>query len=151
MASLVIFLVAVFAAALFGTQFAPGAWYAGIDKAPWTPPNWLFGPAWTVLYVLIAVAGWRVWRATGDARTPLLGLWVAQLALNAAWSWLFFGLHRTGWALADISLMLVAILAFIVIAWRFDRAAAWLFVPYALWVAYASSLNAWVWLRNPAG
>jgi translocator protein len=143
--SLVAFLLLVAAAALFGTQFEPGAWHAALEKPAWNPPNWIFGPVWTLLYVLIAIAGWLAWRAR---HRVLLALWAVQLLLNALWSWLFFGLHLPFVALADIVLLLLVIVAFIVVAWPRERAAAWLFIPYAAWVGFATALNAAIALMN---
>lgn len=141
-----IFLASTAAAAAFGALFQPGAWYATLVKPPWTPPNAIFGPVWTVLYVLIALSGWLVWRA-GD-RGLALGLWALQLVLNALWSWLFFGLHAIGWALADIGLLWLAIAAFVAAAWRRAPIAGLLFLPYAAWVGYAATLNLAIWRLN---
>jgi translocator protein len=129
-----------------GLLTAPGEWYAGLAKPSFNPPNWLFGPVWTLLYVLIAVAGWRVWQRDRSG-TPMM-LWWAQLVLNFSWSPVFFSAHQIGLALVIIVLMLGAILGFIVTAWRLDRVAAWLFVPYAAWLAFASVLNGSIWALN---
>lgn len=146
--SLIAFLLIVFAAAAFGAQFRPGSWYESLVKPPWTPPNALFGPVWTILYVCIAIAGWRVWRGT-VGWTPLMSLWVVQLVLNAAWSWLFFGRQLILVAFADIVLLWFTILAFTTGAWRIDRLAAFLFVPYLIWVSYALTLNSAIaWLNS---
>jgi benzodiazapine receptor len=145
------FLVAVAATAFIAGRFRPGAWYEALAKPSWTPPGWLFAPVWFLLYLGIAVAGWLVWRAGGSGATLPLALWVAQLVLNAAWSWLFFGLHRPGAALVDIVILLVLILAFVVAAYRVSRVAAWLVVPYALWVLFATALNAAIVRLNPSG
>lgn len=140
--TLALFLVLTAAVAAFGAQFAPGTWYAALPKPSWTPPNWLFGPVWTVLYIAIAVAGWLVWRAgVGLA----LGFWLAGSAFNGLWSWLFFGLHLIGLALADIVLLWMTILAFILTAWSPARVAALLFLPYLAWVTYAALLNFAIW------
>ena len=142
MKALALFVLAVAGAAVVGSQFRPGAWYAALDKPPWTPPDWLFAPVWTLLYVAIAIAGWLVWRATpGAARSAALGFWAAQLLLNAAWSWLFFGQHLMGLAFAEIVVLWLAILGFALAALRVSRPAAALFAPYALWVAFAAALN----------
>jgi translocator protein len=138
--SLVVFLALVAAAAIFGAQFSPGGWYEDLRKPSWRPPNAAFGPVWTVLYVGIAIAGWRVWRRTGRIVIALI-IWGAQLLLNAWWSLLFFGLHRPDLALVDIIALLLLILAFIFVARRHSRLASWLFVPYAAWVGFASALN----------
>ena len=145
--SLLLFLALVLGGGLIlGFLTAPGEWYAGLAKPSFNPPGWLFGPVWTVLYVLIAVAGRRVWQR--DHNGLPMKLWWAQLALNFLWSPVFFAAHWIGLALAIVLLMLVAILAFIVAAWRLDRVAAWLFVPYAAWVAFASLLNGSIWMSN---
>lgn len=144
--SLAVFVGVVAAAASFGAIFKPGPWYAALVKPPWTPPNWVFGPVWTALYVMIAVAGWLVWRS--DERGRALRLWIAALVLNAAWSWLFFGQHWIGAALADIVLLLVAIMAFARAAWPVNRLASALFWPYLAWVAYATTLNGAIWVLN---
>ena len=131
---------------LLGFLTAPGGWYAGLTKPSCNPPAWLFGPVWTVLYVLIAIAGWRTFERD---RTGLpIRLWWAQFALNFLWTPVFFGAHRIGLALVVILLLLVAILGFISKEWWQDRVAAWLFVPYAAWVAFASVLNASIFALN---
>ena len=129
---------------LIGFVTRPGAWYAGC-QAPFNPPSWIFAPVWTLLYVLIAIAGARGYESgtsTGFA------LWVAQLALNFAWSPVFFRLHRTGLALAVVAALLAVIVAFIAEQWTADRVSAWLFVPYACWVAFATLLNASIVVLN---
>ncbi|MBM3507364.1 MAG: tryptophan-rich sensory protein [Alphaproteobacteria bacterium] len=123
-----------------GYLTAPGAWYAGLVKPTFNPPNWVCGPTWTVLYVLIAVASWRVWHK--ESEDWPMRLWWAQRALNFLWTPVYFGARQIGLALAVILLLLAVILAFIATAWRQNRVAAWLFVPYAAWVAFASVLNA---------
>lgn len=144
-----VFVVLVAGAALFGAQFPPGEWYENLEKAPWTPPNWLFGPVWTLLYLAIAIAGWLVWKERRSAGfSPALALWVVQLLLNAAWSWLFFGRHQIGLAALDITALAIAILAFIAVSAPVSRPAAALFAPYAAWVLYAMSLNLYAWWRN---
>jgi len=122
-----------------GYLTAPGAWYAGLVKPTFNPPNWVFGPTWTVLYVLIAVAGWRVWLK--ESRGWPMRLWWAQLVLNFLWTPVFFGAQRIDLALGVVLALLVTVLAFIVASWRRDRTSAWLFAPYAAWVAFASVLN----------
>lgn len=150
MRSLFVFVALVAAAAAFGGAFQPGAWYAGLRKPPLTPPNWVFGPAWTILYLAIAVAGWIVWQAQRRVGLPLL-LWGAQLALNAMWSYLFFGMQRPGLALVEIAVLLTVILATASAFFGVRRLAGLLFVPYALWVCFAAYLNAGVWLLNRSG
>ncbi len=146
---LVVFVILTAAAAAIGAQFEPGSWYASLNKPQWNPPNAVFGPVWSFLYLLIAIAGWRVWleRPQPWAQSALR-LWLLQLVLNTLWSWLFFGLHQPLWALIDIVALLATIIFFIVKAWPRNQPAAWLFVPYALWVAFATALNAAIFWMN---
>lgn len=131
---------------LIGYLTLPGEWYAGLAKPFFNPPDWMFGPVWSVLYVLVAVAGWRMWRH--DPWGAALRVWICQLILNFLWSPIFFGLQQPGLALMVIVALLVAILGFIPIARKTDRLAAWLFAPYAVWVAFATLLNASIWWLN---
>jgi len=144
------FAVATTAAAIFGVAFPPGPWYAALQKPWWSPPNALFGPVWTILYVAIAAAGFLAWRSAPGRRaaTLILIAWFSQLLLNALWSPLFFGLHRPLLALVDIALLLFVIVACIPIFARGSRLAAILFVPYAAWVSFAATLNASLWMLN---
>lgn len=145
--SLLLFTLLVALVAAFGAQFEPGAWYSQLQKPAWNPPNWIFGPVWTLLYIGIAVAGWLVWRETRRVQ-PALQLWGLQLIANGLWSWLFFGLHRPGIALVDISVLFCLIVSFIIVSRRYSVAASWLFVPYAVWVGFATALNASIWSAN---
>ena len=144
--ALVGWLVLCFGAAAVGARFKPGAWYAGLRKPSWNPPNWLFAPVWTLLYALMAVAAWMVWREAGLSREA--GLFVLQLALNAAWTWLFFGLKRPAVALAEMVVLWLAITATLVAFWNVRPLAGWLMVPYLLWVTFATGLTAAVWRLN---
>ena len=148
MVSLIVFIALVAAAALVGVQFGPGPWYIALQKPSWTPPSWIFGPVWSVLYITIAVAGWLVWRSKAVSVTKPILLWLLQLILNGLWSWLFFGLHRPILALIDILGLLATICLFIASAGKISRIAAWLFVPYALWVGFATVLNFVIWQLN---
>lgn len=145
-ASLIFFLAVVGAAAWSGATFSPGPFYAALEKPVWTPPDWLFAPVWTALYVMIAVAGWIVWRAQGLGSA--LWIWLIQLILNAAWPWLMFGRKQIDFSFFDIMALWVAILAFIVVAWPVRRTASLLFVPYFLWVSFAAALNFELWRLN---
>ncbi|MDQ2705757.1 MAG: tryptophan-rich sensory protein [Pseudomonadota bacterium] len=129
-----------------GYVTAPGQWYENLDKPVFNPPSWVFGPVWTVLYVLIAIAGWRIWRIA--PKSTAMMLWVAQMILNWLWSPAFFGAEAPALALAIILAMLASIALFIAQAWRLDRWSAWLFVPYAAWVAFATVLNGSIVLLN---
>jgi translocator protein len=144
---LILFLLLVVGGGLaIGLLTAPGEWYAGLAKPPFNPPGFVFAPVWTVLYVLIAIAGWRTF-ARDRGGWPMK-LWWAQLALNFLWSPVFFASHRIGLALVVILLLLAAILAFMVMSWRQDRLASGLFAPYAAWVGFAAALNGSIWLLN---
>lgn len=115
---------------------------------PWAPPAWVFGPVWSVLYALIGIAAWRVWRRDGWTRTHWI--WVAQLALNAAWNPLFFNVRNVTLALADIVVLFGVIVLLDVRFFERDRLAGAMLVPYALWVGFAMSLTLAVWILNPA-
>ena len=144
------FLAACSAVAGFGSLFEPGGWYAGLTKPGWTPPNWIFGPVWSVLYFSLALAGWLVWRAAGfrQARTALI-LFAVQLVLNALWSWIFFGLHRPGFASIEIVLLWAAILATLAAFYGIKPAAGLILVPYLAWTGFAAVLNFHFWRLNP--
>ena len=139
-----------FAAASLGAVFMPGEWYAALRKPSWTPPGWIFGPVWSALYTMMAVAAWLVWQRGGfGAQRRPLTLFLAQLALNAAWTPLFFGLHRPGVAFAEIVLLWLAIAWTLATFWHVHRAAAWMLVPYLTWVSFAGLLNFTLWRLNP--
>ena len=133
---------------LGGRATAPAlaSWYPSLVKPAWTPPSWVFGPVWTLLYPLVAVAGWLAWRE-GRARAGTL-LFLLQLSLNAAWPWIFFGDRRVGLALLCVVAMWLAILATIRAFWPVSKGAAVLLVPYLAWVGFATALNAAIWLLN---
>jgi tryptophan-rich sensory protein len=139
-----------FGAAAFGGLFMPGEWYASLKKPSWNPPGWVFGPMWTTLYVMMAVAAWLVWRqgGWGKQRKPLV-IFLAQLVLNAAWTPLFFGLKYPGLAFAEILLLWLAIAATVAVFRRVSCAAAWLLAPYLAWVSFAAALNFTLWRLNP--
>ncbi len=146
--ALAVFAALTAAAATSGSMFKPGLWYEALAKPDWTPPGWLFPIAWTVLYVMIALAGWFAWRAQGFGTS--VAFWLAQLIFNAAWSYIMFDQHQIGWALVDLSAMWLMIVGFIVTVWNASRIAAWLFVPYLAWATFAGVLNFAVWQMNPA-
>jgi len=126
------------------------AFYGELVQPSWAPPAWLFGPVWTFLFSCMAVAAWLVWREAPLAETRVaLGLFLAQLAVNALWSWLFFAWQLGGWAFAEVLVLWALILATIVAFWRFSRIAALLLVPYLGWVSFAAALNFWLWRANP--
>ncbi len=125
-------------------------WYAGLNKPVFTPPNWLFGPAWTTLYILMALAFWRVLASDADKSLlrPAVFWFLVQITLNALWSVAFFGLRSPAGGLVVIALMIIAILLTLACFWRVDPPAGLLLVPYLAWVVFASALNAAVWLLN---
>ena len=128
----------------------PGEWYASLKKPSWNPPPWIFAPVWSTLYAMMAVAAWLVWKRGGFStqRRPL-ALFLAQLALNALWTPLFFGLHRPGLAFVEILLLWLAIAATLLAFRPVNRAAAWLLAPYLAWVSFAAALNFSLWRLNP--
>ena len=141
------FIVLLGCGSLIGLAVRPDGWYGTLDKPPFNPPDWVFAPVWTALYVMIAIAGWRVWMQNG-LRSRAMKLWIAQTALNFSWTPTFFGAHRPIAAMVIILALLAVIVAFIFAAWPRDRIAASLFVPYALWVAFASVLNGAIVVLN---
>lgn len=146
---LIAFVLVNFAAAMSGGFFRPGAWYAGLSKPSWNPPNWLFGPAWTLLYTLMAYAGYVFWMsATPEERWVPLGIYGLQLLLNAAWSALFFGAKRMDLAFIDAVAMWLAILATMIAFYPVSATASLLLAPYLLWVAFAAVLNYSLMRRN---
>jgi benzodiazapine receptor len=144
--ALVAFLALTLAVAGVGgwfTSMGQPAWYDTLMKPSWNPPSWVFGPVWTTLYVLMAVAAWLVWKEAGfEGAGAALTLFLVQLALNLAWSGIFFALRSPGWALVEIVALWIAILATVVLFFRYSTLAGWLMVPYLLWVSFASVLNA---------
>ncbi|MFO1149009.1 MAG: TspO/MBR family protein [Alsobacter sp.] len=145
------FAAACFAAALSGAFFRPGDWYERLAKPWWRPPNWLFGPAWTVLYTMIAISGWLVWRKAGFAGAAVpLAIYGVQLALNAVWSGIFFGMRRMDLAFYELCLLWLSILATILGFATVHSGAAWMLVPYLAWVTFAGILNWTMWQLNRA-
>lgn len=148
--ALLVFVVVNVLAASSGAIFRPREWYETLDKPPWRPPNWAFGPVWAVLYAMIAYAGWLVWEsaAPGAATVPLT-LYAVQLVLNALWSAIFFGMRRLGLALFEMAFLWLAILATIIAFEPVNAVAAYVMIPYLVWVSIAFCLNFSVWRRNP--
>lgn len=152
--ALAVSLAVCFAAAGLGaalTRPSLDDWYPALDKPAWTPPDGVFGPVWTTLFALMAIAAWRVWRrrqAEPKAARVALGWFATQLALNVGWSLLFFGLRAPGWALLEILLLWGAILATAQAARRVDAPAAALLIPYMVWVSFAAALNFAIWSLN---
>ena len=131
------------------TATSVDSWYQALEKPPFNPPDWLFAPVWTALYILMGIAAWRVWRLRSfEATRTAFAVFGVQLCLNLAWSFPFFGLQRIDLALLEIVILLVAIIANTIMFWRIERLAGLMFVPYAAWVTYATLLNASLWLLN---
>lgn len=151
-AALALWILASFAAAAIGglASVNAGGFYTELARPQWAPPSWLFGPVWTFLYLLMGPAAWLVWRKRGwsDARKALV-LFVVQLALNALWTWLFFAWRLGALAFGEIIVLLVFILLTIHEFRKVSRAAAWLLVPYLLWVSFATALTFSLWRANP--
>ena len=146
-------LTITFCAAALGAAASinAGSFYAELVRPSWSPPAWLFGPVWSLLYLLIGVAAWLVWRAHGFRRARFaLIVFVIQLAANALWSWLFFAWRQGGFAFADIVLLWILIVATIVAFLRLQRLAAALLLPYLAWVSFAALLNFSIWQLNAA-
>lgn len=140
--------LAVLTAGATGALFPPGDWYKTLVKPAWTPPDWLFPVAWTLLYAAMAYAALRVTRAPMALAAPALAFWAAQIVLNALWSPVFFGLHRIGAALAVLATLWLTLLVTLVLFFRADLVAGLLLVPYLVWVSYAGALNAKIWQDN---
>jgi tryptophan-rich sensory protein len=131
------------------TATSVGSWYPTLAKPAFNPPDWIFAPVWTALFFMMAIAGWRVWRRDGLRKARwALTLFGLQLALNLGWSVVFFGLRSIGAALAEIAVLLLAVVATAAVFWQRDRVAGMLFIPYAAWVAFALVLNAALWRLN---
>ena len=142
-------LLVSFAAAWIGSRYMPGEWYASLAKPAWNPPSAVFAPVWTVLYVLMGVAAWLVWKRAGFRGAGVaLTLFIVQLVFNALWSYLFFGLHDISAAFVDIVVLWAAILVVTVLFWRKVRTAGILMLPYLVWVGFASVLNFTLWRMN---
>lgn len=131
---------------LIGTATLPGEWYDSLERPFFAPPNWVFGPVWTILYIMVGIAGWRTWLR--GYRGLAMQVWFAQLALNFLWSPVFFGLHEMGFALLVIAAMIGLTAAFIRLAWAPDRASAMLMLPYLAWISFAGLLNFAFWWMN---
>jgi translocator protein len=139
-----------FTAAVGAAFVSTDGWYASLNKPSWNPPSWLFGPAWSLLYVMMAVAAWLVWREGGwKAQRRALGLFLVQWLLNALWTPLFFGLHRPGLAFAEIVALWLFLFLTVTSFWRVSKVAGALLLPYLAWVTFATVLNLTIWRLNP--
>lgn len=147
--SLIVWIIICFGAGAFGSRYMPGPWFEQLRKPGWNPPNWVFAPVWTTLYLMMAIAVWRVWQkgTWTEHRLPIF-LFLAQLLLNALWTYLFFGLKKPGLAFADIAVLWVLLLATVIAFWGVRQEAGWLLIPYLAWVTFASALNFSIWRLN---
>jgi benzodiazapine receptor len=133
----------------FSTTSSVNGWYADISKPSWNPPNWIFGPVWSVLYLMMAISAWLVWKQSGFENSKLaLGWFLFHLFLNVFWSILFFGMQQPGWALVEVVGLWLSIAFTIVLFYRHSKLAARLLVPYLLWVTFAAFLNYSIWSLN---
>ena len=152
LASLAAFLILTFAACALGgwaTSSSVASWYPALHKPAWNPPSWIFGPVWTALYITIGEAAWLVWRRRAERPIrPAMTAWAVQLALNAGWSIVFFGLRQPGWAVVEISALWCAIAVTIALFARHSRGAAILLMLYLAWVSFATVLNVAIWRLN---
>jgi tryptophan-rich sensory protein len=148
--SLLLWCALSFSAGWFGSQFKPGAWYQDLRKPAWTPPPIVFPIAWALLYTLMSVAAWLVWRKRGEG--PLvsvaIGLFLLQLILNALWSWIFFGCHQIGWALIEIIVLWLMVVFTFLVFFSLSRASGYLLIPYLVWIGFAVVLNWAIWKSN---
>ena len=152
MRSLIAFIILCLAVSSVGgaiTATSVDTWYQTLEKPSFNPPDWVFAPVWTALYILMGIAAWRIWRFRAIANTgKALSIFGVQLGLNLSWSILFFGLQRIDLALIEIFILLFTIALNAILFWRVDRLAGLMFVPYVLWVTFATILNASIWLLN---
>jgi tryptophan-rich sensory protein len=148
MLAFILVTLAIGAGASIFTEPSIPTWYAALVHPSITPPNWVFAPVWTTLYIVMAVAAWRVWRVT-HMRSIEMAAYAVQLVLNFGWSWIFFSLHRIGAALAEILTLDVVILVTAILFFRRDRIAGLLFLPYLAWTSFASLLTYEIWTLNP--
>lgn len=146
--SMAVFLLLVVFAAYIAGSFEAGQWYFTMIKPDWTPPAWVFGPVWGVLYLLMALAMWKVWNSGHVARNGALVWWLLQLVFNVAWSWLFFGLERTGWAMLELLLLIGLVIFCVRVFITISKQAALMMMPYLLWLGFAWLLNFSIWRMN---
>jgi tryptophan-rich sensory protein len=152
MASLALWILVSFVAAALGglASANAGGFYGELARPAWAPPPWLFGPVWTVLYILMGTAAWLVWRKVGlRSKNPALKLFLVQLALNALWTWLFFVWRLGALALGEIVVLWLLLLGTVLSFRKVSPVAAWLLVPYLLWVGFATALTYALWRGNP--
>ena len=141
-----LFILICYGVAYIGSVYAPGVWYEDINRAPWSPPNTAFPIVWTILYLFIAIVGWIIF---ASEHVNLKILWVAQLVLNAAWSWIFFGQHWILLGLIDLIMIVISVSLLLISCWRAQlKLATLLLTPYLIWLSIATSLNAYIFIAN---
>ena len=146
---LLFWLLVTFGVAYIASQFEPGQWYGTISKPSWTPPGWIFGPVWGLLYLAMSISAWLVWRKAGRvSMSAPIGFYVSQLIVNGLWSWFFFGRQWIGVALIDLILLVILVAVTLVLFLRTDRRAGFLLIPYFLWICFAMALNFQIWRLN---
>ena len=149
LSSLAICILVCLAAGWVGSRFLPGEWYTSLNKTSWTPPNSVFGPVWTALYIMMGISAWIVWKNRHYKKAKVsLFLFVFQLILNSLWTYIFFGLHRPGVAFLEISALWFVLLATLIGFWRVKNVAGVLMLPYILWVSFAALLSFAIWRLN---
>ena len=146
--SMAVFLALVVLAAAIAGSFAAGEWYYALNKPSWTPPPWFFAPLWAFLYLTMALAAWQVWLSGYYSRLGALTWWMIQLALNVAWSWLYFDLHRLGWAWLELSLLIAVVVLCIRAFYLLSKSAAYLMMPFLIWLIFSWVLNLAIWTMN---
>lgn len=132
----------------FSTVESINNWYRFINKPSWNPPNWLFGPVWTLLYIMMGIAVALIWHSSDQNKKTAIGIFIIQFVLNLAWSFIFFNMQKVGWAFAEIVIMLLFIALTILLFYRINKTAAWLMLPYLCWVSFATVLNGTIWYLN---
>ncbi len=146
---LILWILVSLSAGFIGSKFMPGEWYRALQKPVFNPPGWVFGPVWTALYIMMGTAAWLIWKTPGDYRMTFpTAVFLIQLALNALWSYLFFGLQRPDLAFFEVSLLWIMILITMISFWKIRPLAGVLLLPYLLWVSFASVLNWAIWRLN---
>ena len=146
---LAFWVIVTFSVAAIASQFEPGEWYMNIAKPSWTPPGWLFGPVWSILYFSMGVSVWLVWRKRHKTAVSWpLAFYLAQLAINGIWSWLFFGRQWIGLALIDLVALVIMVVITIAMFLRIRETAGFLLLPYLLWISFAAALNLQIYRMN---
>jgi len=146
---LAFWIVLTFSVAAFASQFEPGVWYTTIAKPDWTPPGWLFGPVWGMLYLAMSISAWLIWRQRSQSAVSIpLGFYMMQLAVNGLWSWIFFGRQWIGLAFIDLITLVILVAMTLAVFLRIRKAAGLMLIPYLIWISFAAALNFQIWRMN---